>query len=109
MKNSRRVKRRYLPGKDMRFWGEDCKSMTLVLGSDLVISQLLHKFGPGYHFSEIGDLLLRPSKSPITPIQTPRFPSSSGVTVSEKPNTFKRNSGSRIARFRDPKTSPGEE
>ncbi|KAK4260000.1 hypothetical protein QN277_003176 [Acacia crassicarpa] len=34
----------------MGFGREDCESRVLVLGSDLVISELLDKFRSGYHF-----------------------------------------------------------
>jgi hypothetical protein len=61
----------------MGFGREDSESGTLVLGSDLVVSELLSEFGPGYHFSD------RRSSSPIfnrskefTGIsRTARFPS----------------------------------
>jgi hypothetical protein len=61
----------------MGFGREDSESGTLVLGSDLVVSELLGEFGPGYHFSD------RRSSSPtfngcteFTRIsRTARFPS----------------------------------
>ena len=50
-KTKEEQRRVYIPGSDMGFRREDSESRTLVLGSDLVVSELLHEFGPSYHFS----------------------------------------------------------
>lgn len=46
-----------VPSIDMGFWREDCESRVLVLGSDLVISELLDKFRAGYHFQGLRSTL----------------------------------------------------
>lgn len=41
-----------VPGSEMGFGGEDSKSRTLALGTDLVVSELLNELRPGYHCSD---------------------------------------------------------